>query len=90
METIEILNHYIVDELVPEFNLGRLDERQSLFETGVLDSMGILKLIAFIEEKFQIHVGDEEETPENFETLLSMAEMISRMQRVSSQSTPNS
>jgi acyl carrier protein len=88
MDTIEILNHYIVDELVPEFNLGRLDESQSLFETGVLDSMGILKLIAFIEEKFKICVGDEEETPENFETLLSMAEMISRMQRVSSQSTP--
>jgi acyl carrier protein len=84
METVQILNRFIVDELVPEYNLGHLDENQSLFETGVLDSMGILKLIAFIEEKFKIRVGDEEEIPENFETLLSMAQMISRMQKTSS------
>jgi acyl carrier protein len=84
METVQILNRFIVDELVPEYKLGQLDENQSLFETGVLDSMGILKLIAFIEEKFKIRVGDEEEIPENFETLISMSQMISRMQETSS------
>ena len=41
----------------------------SLVETGVIDSVGILKLVTFIEKTFSVKIGDDELLPENFDTL---------------------
>ena len=78
MQTIDTLKKYIRDELAPEYDLNDLDAEQSLIETGILDSMGIVKLVAFIEAEYQIKVEDEDLLPENFEKISSIAELISR------------
>jgi acyl carrier protein len=77
MQTIEILKRFIINEIATELDLKDLDESQSLLETGILDSLGILKLVAFIEAKFLVKIEDEELIPENFETLSEMSRMIS-------------
>ncbi len=38
-------------------------------ETGMLDSLGILDVVHFLEEEFTIRVSDEELLPENFGSL---------------------
>lgn len=53
-----------------------LDEKASLLETGVIDSTGVLELIAFIEETFGIKVEDEEIVPENLDTVLDITYFI--------------
>jgi len=78
MQTTDTLKKYIRDELAPGYDLNDLDEEQSLIETGILDSMGIVKLVAFIEEQYQIKVEDEDLLPENFEKISSIAELISK------------
>jgi acyl carrier protein len=75
MQAIEVLKQFIKDELVP--NLDDLDEKQSLLEGGILDSLRIMKLVTFIETKFDMQVTDEELVPDNFETLISISELIS-------------
>lgn len=40
-------------------------DTDSLLETGVLDSTGVLELIEFLEETFQFTVEDSETVPEN-------------------------
>ena len=77
MQTIEILKRFIIDEIATELDLNDLDESQSLLETGILDSLGILKLVAFIEAEFLVKIEDEELIPENFETLSEISRMIS-------------
>ena len=77
MQTIEILKRFIIDEIATELDLNGLDESQSLLETGILDSLGILKLVAFIEAEFLVKIEDEELIPENFETLSEISRMIS-------------
>jgi len=52
----------------------------SLTEEGVIDSTGVLELVTFIEEEFEIRVEDEDLVPENFETIAAMAAYISRKQ----------
>ncbi len=47
-----------------------------LLEKGVLDSMGIIQVVAFLEDEFGIEVDDAELVPENFETIGSIAELI--------------
>jgi len=54
-------------------NIGSND---SLLTGGVLDSLGILELVAFIEEEFQIAVIDEELLPENFESIACLVAFV--------------
>lgn len=53
-----------------------IDEKDSLLETGVIDSTGVLELIAFIEETYGIKVEDEEIIPENLDTILDIVHFI--------------
>ena len=49
-----------------------------IFDTGVLDSMGLLFLIEFLNEHYQITVEDEELQPNNFESINNIAEFIKK------------
>jgi acyl carrier protein len=60
-----------------EIHKGEIKNNSNLFEQGVLDSMGIMKLIAFIEEKFKITTDAEEITEVNFSTINSIVKLIS-------------
>jgi acyl carrier protein len=51
-----------------------LDE--SLFELGILDSFGVVELVCFIEEKFEISVLDSELTAEKFGGVNKMAALV--------------
>ena len=57
----EIHNH-IIDKIL--FDDGkRLDKDVSFQESGILDSIGYLELVMFIEEKFGIKISDRELIP---------------------------
>ena len=45
---------------------------------GIIDSMGVLKLSSFIEEKFGVKVTDIDMVPENFQNLESLSEFIKK------------
>lgn len=48
---------------------GELDDDDSFLDTAILDSMGILEVIAFIREEFGIEVEEEEMIPENLDSI---------------------
>jgi acyl carrier protein len=50
-----------------------------LLETGVIDSMGVLDLVGFLQQEFAISVEDDDLTPENFRSIECMAEFVHRM-----------
>lgn len=45
-------------------------------ESGLLDSLGILDLVHFLEEEFSFSVNDDELVPENFESLRSVTDFV--------------
>jgi acyl carrier protein len=49
-----------------------------LLETGILDSIGLVGLIQFIEARFGLQIPDADLTPELFETPASVAEYVAR------------
>ncbi len=53
-----------------------VDEKASLLETGVIDSTGVLELIAYIEETYGVKVEDEEILPENLDTILDITHFV--------------
>jgi acyl carrier protein len=50
-----------------------------LIENGMLDSVGILNLVSFLEEQFGFTVPFEEFVPENFKTPGTIAAMVARL-----------
>lgn len=64
METI--INDYISRELVQDPALLPLENATSLLESGILDSLSLLRLVVFLEERFGITVGEADLLPQNF------------------------
>lgn len=57
-----------------ESRLPAADE--SLLETGVLDSTGVLELIEFLEDTYQIQVEDTETIPENLGSISGLTRFV--------------
>ena len=69
----------ITTDLIIYFNSFYKDDLTSddnLFETGALDSTGVMDLIIFIQEKFGVTVEVEEVIEENFESIRAVEKMI--------------
>lgn len=52
----------------------------SLIDGGILDSMGLMDVVLFVEQRTGVQVPDEEVVPENFQTVESIAQMVQRLQ----------
>jgi acyl carrier protein len=58
--------------ILDKFPLARkqqIKDSDPLLESGVLDSLGVLDLVSFVELEFSVHVADDELVPENFQTI---------------------
>lgn len=49
-----------------------------LFDEGLVDSVGLMRLVAYLEEHYRLAIGDEELMPENFETIARLAAFVAR------------
>ena len=67
METV--IKEFISQELVRDPALPPVADETSLLESGILDSLSLLQLVVFLEERFGITVGDADLLPENFASL---------------------
>jgi acyl carrier protein len=75
MNASVVLKDYIREELMNGAN-GDLDESENLLAAGIIDSLGILRLVSFVEEKFGIEVPDEDVTIDNFQSVKSMSDYV--------------
>lgn len=70
-----------VREFIAENFLFRADAEigsdQSLLESGVMDSTGVLELIAFLESSYGIRVADDEIVPENLDSIDRVSSYLS-------------
>lgn len=51
----------------------KVGDRSSLLEGGVLDSLGILEVVSFLEQEFGLTIVDEELLPENFQSIEALS-----------------
>lgn len=51
---------------------------QSFLESGIIDSTGLLELVAFVEQKYGISIGDRELVPENLDSLQNISRFVAR------------
>jgi len=65
-----------VQEAAQRKGVSGVTDDQSLVESGVIDSLGIFRLVAFLEESFRVRIGDEEIVGENFESIVSIERFV--------------
>jgi acyl carrier protein len=63
------VRHFIIENFLFGETADPLRDDDSFLDNGILDSTGVLQLVAFLEERFQIKVEDEELLPENLDSL---------------------
>lgn len=64
----EIVYNFIVENFLFG-NSDGLNYETSFLDEGIIDSTGILELVSFLEEKFNIKIYDEELIPENLDSI---------------------
>lgn len=57
-------------------NVENVSDDDSFLEKGLVDSMGILHLIAFVEDKYGIRPADQDLTTENWDSIRRMSDYI--------------
>jgi len=79
MTKIEEIKKFLYEEhLKNEFEALRNDD--SLLEKGIIDSVKMLDLISFLQEKYDIEIDDEDLYPENFDSLTAISHYIDSKQ----------
>ena len=77
MEKIEQqLRKFVIDNFLFGEPNGSLGDDDSFVEKGIIDSTGILELVAFLEKRFQIKVEDEEVVPDNLDSVRRIAQFV--------------
>ena len=66
---------FVIENFLFDDN-GDLQDSTSFLEHGIIDSTGILELVAYIEETFKITVKDEELIPENLDSIDNVVRYI--------------
>ncbi|GBE37355.1 acyl carrier protein [bacterium BMS3Bbin07] len=76
MEAIEQeLRRFVVDNFLFGQKDGFMDD-DSLLEKGIIDSTGVLELVAFLEERYQIGIEDEDLVPENLDSIVNLVRFV--------------
>ena len=73
----EIVRTHIAQTILFSENYRHSDDA-SFLEEGIIDSMNVMELIMFVEEKFGLEVADEEIVPDNFDSVSKIAAYIRR------------
>ena len=70
------IKQFIVDEFMPDMSPDELDDDFDLQTGGAVDSLGLLKLVAWMESEFGVSVDESELGPDSLRTVDSIQEFI--------------
>jgi acyl carrier protein len=71
----ESLRQFILEHF-PSARRRPLGELDPLLQSGIIDSLGVLDVVTFIEEEFKVTVDDQDLTPENFQSISQIAAFV--------------
>jgi acyl carrier protein len=76
MNTKEQIRQYLAQNFLFSDNGFQLGDDVSFLEEGIVDSTGVLELVMFVEDTFNVEVPDEEIIPDNFDSVNNLAVYI--------------
>ena len=80
IQTREKVRGYILENLMFSSNHDDLADGASLLDRGIIDSTGVLEIVLYLEEEFQVKVKDSDMLPANFDSVDNIVGFVSRLQ----------
>jgi acyl carrier protein len=81
MRLSQALVEFIEKNLVSSENPTPITDSTPLIDQGIINSMGLMQIIGFVEDRTGVRVPDDEVTPDNFQTVVSIETMVTRLER---------
>jgi acyl carrier protein len=75
-EVKDRIREYVVEEFAKSKGINLVSDQEVLTKNGIIDSMGIFRLVAFLEETFNVRIGDEEITNDNLESIDAIERLV--------------
>ena len=72
----EQIRKFIFNNFLFNDNSRVLNDNESFLNSGIIDSTGVLELVSFVEETFNIQVNDDELIPENLDSIVQLVQFI--------------
>ena len=76
MSIEQTIREYILENFLFTDDQSLLSSEDSFMEKGIIDSTGILEVIFFLEEKFNVKVDDDEMIPENLDSVKNLVAFV--------------
>ena len=70
------IKSFIVSEFVPDATIDQLDADYDLLDTGVVDSLGLLRLIGWVSEQFDLPIDEMDLSPDNFRSVNAIRDFV--------------
>jgi len=83
-ELTTLVRDYIIREYLEEGDDREITETTLLISGGIVDSFSMVSLKRFLEKKYSIRIPDADATPEAFDTVQRIVELVRRFQTVAS------
>ncbi|MGA8764213.1 MAG: acyl carrier protein [Candidatus Sulfotelmatobacter sp.] len=75
------LREFILENLAHPKGVTSFTDDEPLMETGVIDSLGIFRLVSFLEDELGVRVSDEEINPETLKNLNAIEALVIRKRK---------
>lgn len=72
MSNTATIKQFLIEEFLPDLTQDELADDQDLLSSGAIDSLGLLKLIAWVEDRFGLAVDDTDLDPNNFRSVTAI------------------
>jgi acyl carrier protein len=70
------IKEFIMTEVNPELNLTDIDDDEPLIDSGIVDSLGVLKIMSFLDETFGVDLSAGEIKLENFRDVRTICSLV--------------
>ncbi len=74
MEVRERVRRFIQDS----FLVDEVKDDESFLASGIIDSLGVMQLVTFVEHEFNVRIADSELVPDNFDSVERVSAFVER------------
>lgn len=67
---------FILENFMFSNDDSALSSEESLLEKGVIDSTGVMELVAFLEDEYHFRISDDELVPENLDSVCNIVTFV--------------
>ncbi|MGW0364186.1 phosphopantetheine-binding protein [Streptomyces sp. NPDC002990] len=84
MTRMDDIKHYLIEQFLLEVTVEEIDDDFDLLANGVVDSLGLLTLVGWLENTYKLDIDSLDILPENFRSVAAIDAFLAQADAVAS------